>query len=83
MSETKLTHEEKVNYMRIATNLCRFGFDNKTIDLLVHLYEAVTDKGGDLTVRDTVHIEEEVKKRDNIKCRQELLDKVSEIVPES
>lgn len=73
---TPMTHEEKINNMRIATNLCKFGFDYHHLDLLVSIYEAVLEKEGDLTLRDVSGIEHECKKRSEEKHKQDLIDKV-------
>jgi hypothetical protein len=73
-----MTHDEKITYMRIATNVCRFGFEDKHVDLLVCLYEELIKKGGDMSFMDSARIEDEVKKRDDIKQRTRILDKVSE-----
>lgn len=72
-----MSHQEKINYMRLASNLCRFGFDYQHIDLLVSLYEALQDKQGELNVRDISGIEADCKQRADTKHKQELLDKVS------
>jgi hypothetical protein len=58
-----MTHEEKINYMRIAANLCRFGFDNASLDLLVNLYELTLEKKGSTTIDDVVVIEHLVKEK--------------------
>lgn len=55
-----MTQEEKITYMRIATNLCKFGFETKHVDLLLCLYEAVVDRKGDLTMRETAKIEADI-----------------------
>lgn len=73
-----MSHEEKINNMRIAANLCRFGFDYHHLDLLVTLYETILDKEGDLTLRDISGIEHDCKQRSDAKNKQELLDKVSD-----
>ena len=75
-----MTHEEKINYMRIATGIVGYGFDTKDLDILVSLYELVIEKKGDSDLQTICEIEAEVKKRADIKSRSELLDKVSEKV---
>jgi len=75
-----MTHEEKINYMRIAANICKFGFTYEHLDLLVWLYEAVTSNGGELTLKDITDIEHNCAEAAKVKARQELLDKVSEKV---
>ena len=73
-----MTHEQKINYMRIAAGIVGYGFDNKGLDMLVSLYELVIEKQGETDMNSVCKIEAEVKKRDDIKKRSELLDKVSE-----
>jgi len=75
-----MTHEQKINYMRIAAGIACLGFSNSQLDLLVSLYELVLRKKGEATVDDTVNVELEVKKRSDIKSKQDLLDKVSDKV---
>ena len=73
-----MTHEQKINYMRIAAGIVGYGFDNKGLDMLVSLYELVIEKQGETDMNSVCKIEAEVKNRDDIKKRSELLDKVSE-----
>jgi hypothetical protein len=75
-----MTHEEKINYMKIAAGICGYGFDTKGLDLMVSLYELVIEKQGDSDLRSISKIEAEVKHRADVKSRSELLDKVSEKV---
>lgn len=75
-----MTHEEKINYMRIATGIVGYGFDNKGLDLLVSIYELVIEKQGKSDLSDVVKIESEVKKRADNKHKSELLDKFSDKV---
>ena len=64
--------------MRIAAGIVGYGFDNKGLDMLVSLYELVIEKQGETDMNSVCKIEAEVKNRDDIKKRSELLDKVSE-----
>lgn len=75
-----MTHEEKINYMRIAAGVAGFGIKNEHLDLLVSIYELILEKRGKGNINDIVDVEGEVKKRAEVKHRQELLDKVSEKV---
>jgi hypothetical protein len=77
-----MTHEEKINYMRIAAGITGFGLRDEHLDLLVSLYELVVKREGKTSLSDVVDIEREVKKRADIKARQDALDKVSEKVGE-
>jgi hypothetical protein len=73
-----MTHEEKINYMRIAAGICSFGFRNDQLDLLVSLYELILKKKGKSNVEDALNVEHEVKNRADTKAKQDLLDKVSD-----
>jgi hypothetical protein len=75
-----MTHEEKINYMRIATGIAGFCIKNEHLDLLVSLYELTMQKKGKTHLDEIVEVELEVKKRADIKSKQELLDKVSDKV---
>lgn len=75
-----MTHEKKINYMRIAAGICNYGFDNKGLDLLVSLYDLIIEKQGESDLKDVIKVESEVKHRADVKSRSELLDKVSEKV---
>lgn len=75
-----MTHEEKIDYMRIATGIVGYGFDNKGLDLLVSIYELVIEKQGKSDLLDVVKIESEVKKRADKKHKSDLLDKFSDKV---
>ena len=70
-----MTHDEKINYMRIATGIVGYGFDNKGLDMLVSLYELVIENKGETDLKTICKIEAEVNKRADIKSRSELLDK--------
>lgn len=72
-----MTHDQKINYMRIAAGICGYGFTNKQLDLLVSIYDLVTEKQDETSLKDVVKAECDVKQRDDVKSRQELLDKVS------
>jgi hypothetical protein len=58
-----MTHEQKINYMRIATGIAGYGFDNKALDMIVSLYELVIEKQGESDLRVISKIEAEVKER--------------------
>lgn len=72
-----MTHEEKINYMKIAAGMVGYAFEPKGLDLLVSLYELVIEKQGETDLKAVCKIETDVKKRADIKSRGELLDKVS------
>lgn len=75
-----MTHEEKINYMKIAAGIVGYGFDTKGLDMLVSLYELVIEKQGETDLKNVCQVEADVKKRADIKSRSELLDKVPEKV---
>jgi hypothetical protein len=72
-----MTHEEKIKYMGYAAGLCGYHFKPDGLDLLVSLYELVLQKEGETTLKDALDIQADVKKRDDIKVKTEMLDKVS------
>ena len=72
-----MTHEEKINYMKIATGIVGYGFEHKHLDMLVSIYELVIKNKGKTDLEMVCEIEAEVKKRADIKSKSELLDKVS------
>jgi len=72
-----MTHEEKINYMKIAAGIVGYGFDTKGLDMLVSLYELVIEKRGATDVKTITSVEFEVKKRADNKSKSDLLDKVS------
>lgn len=58
-----MTHEEKMQYMRIASSICGFGFTDDQIDLMVSLYDSVTEKQGETNLKDIILIQALVDKR--------------------
>ena len=73
-----MTHEEKINYMKIAAGIVGYGFEPKGLDMLVSIYELIIEKKWDADLKTISEIEAAVNKRDAIKKRSELLDKISE-----
>lgn len=59
-----MSHDEKINYMRIACNIAAFNLKNEHLDLLVSLYEIVVKKQGKTDVKDVIQIEKEVSERE-------------------
>jgi hypothetical protein len=77
-----MTHEEKINYMRIAAGICCLGFTNDQLDKLVSLYELVIKKEGKSSLEDAIRIEEEVKERAiarEVKCREDKAKREAEL----
>lgn len=72
-----MTHEKKIDFMRIASGICGFGIPYKELDLLVSIYELVIEKQGEATLMDALKVQEDVKSRDDAKKKSELLDKIS------
>lgn len=71
-----MTHEEKINYMRIATGIAGFGIKNEHLDLLVSIYELVLEKKGKTDMISCLNVEDEVKKREKVRHTSELLKKI-------
>ena len=74
-----MTHEQKINYMKIACGVVGYAFDPKGLDLLVSLYELVIEKQGSSDLNDIAKVEVEVKQRADEKRKSEMLDKISDL----
>lgn len=59
-----MTHEQKINYMRMACNMCRFGFDNCHLDMLVSLYDLVIKMEGKTDMYSVCKVEADAKQRE-------------------
>lgn len=59
-----MTHEEKINYMRLACGLCGFHMRTQDMDLLVSMYEGILEKKGAFNLADGVMVETLVKGRE-------------------
>lgn len=57
-----LTHDQKVEYLRIALSFAGVSVNNHTSDIVVRSYEKILEKGGKVNISDMVEIEEKVKK---------------------
>jgi hypothetical protein len=55
-----LSLKEKVDYMRIGMALVGISVNNLTAEIMVKMYEGITEKGGDFNLHDAVKIEFEV-----------------------
>ena len=51
-----MTQEDKIKYFQVAASICNFGFDDKTIDLLVNLYDLVIEKEGETDLKSIIAI---------------------------
>lgn len=76
-----MNYEQKINYMRLAANVCRYGMTDKDVDLLVSLYELIIEKQGNTDLEDIAKAEAGAIKRDDARKKIELLNKVSEKKP--
>ena len=70
-----MKQEEKINYMRIAAGIAGFSIRNEHLDLLVSLYELTMEKKGKTHLDEIVKVELEVKKRADIKAKQDIIEK--------
>lgn len=75
-----MTHDQKIDYMKIAAGICDYGFEREGLDLLVSLYELILEEKGKANIETVLGVKHKVEERENVKKRQELLDKVSEKV---
>jgi hypothetical protein len=69
-----MTHNQKINYMRIAAGISGFSIQNEHLDLLVSVYEMVTEKEGKTSLSDIVNVEHEVEKRSKERREKELAE---------
>lgn len=60
LNETYITHDEKINYLKIAAGICNFGFSPLQLDLLVSLYELILEKKSDATIDDILFVKQNV-----------------------
>ena len=67
-----MTHEDKINYIRIAAGVAGFSISNQHLDLLVSLYEKVSEKEGKTNVEDVVNVEHEVEEREKERKRKKM-----------
>lgn len=58
-----MTHNEKIDYMRISAGVCGFSFQQEHLDLLVSIYELILEKKGSAKLDDIVCVEQAVKER--------------------
>ena len=67
----ELTHEEKVQYLRIAMNLQNFGINTRSADQLVVSFEKILELGGDFSLKDAVKIEADIILKYEMKTKPE------------
>lgn len=58
-----MTHEEKVTYMTIALNICKYSFNKQQADLFVSLYDLIIEKEGNADLRSISKVEAEHEER--------------------
>lgn len=68
-----MTHDEKINYMRIAAGIAGFGLKTEHLDLLVCVYELVLRKKGKANIEDVIEIERDIMKRTGKSDHEEIL----------
>lgn len=74
-----MTHEEKVEYMRIAAGIVGYGLEKKGLDMLVSMYDLVLQKQGDTDLRSIINIQMEVEKREIERVEAQKLKENSDI----
>ena len=72
-----MTHEEKVNYMKIAAGIVGYGFEKKSLDMLVSIYDLVLEKRGKTDLHSIVKIQCEVEDREKQRIEAEMLAKAT------
>ena len=65
-----MTHQEKINYMRIAMSIVGYKFEKTGLDMLISIYDLVNDKKGETDLESIIAIEQDVKKRAEIREAQ-------------
>jgi hypothetical protein len=73
-----MTHEEKVNYMKIATGMVGYGFEKKGLDMLVSMYDLVLEKKGKTDLDSVVKVEFEVEEREKQRIKSKKLKEKSD-----
>jgi hypothetical protein len=59
-----MTHEQKIDYMRIATSISNMGFEKHHLDLILSLYELVLAKEGETDLVSILRVQSEVEMRE-------------------
>lgn len=60
-----MTHEEKLNYMKIACGISGYGLDLKGMDMLISMYELVLSKKGKTALDHIVKVKMDVENRED------------------
>jgi len=74
-----MTHEEKINYMRIANGIVGYGFETKTLDMIVSIYDLILLKQGETDLHNIVKIECEVEERELKRIKENPIDPASNV----
>ena len=69
-----MSHEEKIQYMKIATAICGYGFEKETIDLFVSIYDKIVATSGDADLRSILAIQQEVSEKYKNNIQQQNLE---------
>ena len=69
-----MTHEEKINYMKIAAGIVGYGIETRGLDMLVSMYDLVIEKKGDTDLHSIVTVEFEVNEREKERKIKEKTD---------
>ncbi len=67
-----MTHEQKIKYMKVAAGVCGFGIREGDLDRLASIYELVMEKQGNTSIDDIVHVEFQVRGREEERVKQEI-----------
>ena len=62
-NKSKMTREEKVNYLRIALGLQKIAVSNETADRVIETYEQILKLKGEFSIKDAVEIETRMDKK--------------------
>ena len=60
-----MKHEEKLKYMALASRICGFNFHPQDLDLIVSLYEHISQYGGDTDLRSLAKIKMDIEEKYN------------------
>ena len=69
-----MKHEEKIEHMRTAARIVGYGFDHRSCDMLVSVYELILKKEGKTDLEMILKAKAMVEERDALKNRSEMLD---------
>ena len=58
-----MTHEEKINYMRMAMSIVGYKFEETGLDMLVSMYDLVNERKGETDLDSICAVEQAVKER--------------------